>query len=421
MKVCVEVYGCALNRSDAMYAIELMRNSDIEVVNDLSECDTVIVFTCIVRRDSEIKSLRRIRELCLQGKRVIVAGCMASALPAEALKACSTASLVTPSGLIDIVEVVRGVKRVADRSERVFDRVPTLVEGVKATIAVADGCLDECSFCIVKRARPYLKSAPMDRVVEAVKEALRRGAIEIEITAQDLAVYGCDLYGKPSLPQLLERILEVEGDFRIRLGQMNPRHLHVFLDEIIEILKDPRVYKHLHIPIQSGSDRILLLMNRKHSVELFESLVRELKAKVEGIHIATDIIVGFPEETELDFLQSVKLIVDLDIDRVHIARYSLRPLTPAASMKQVSEPVKKVRSSYMEGVYEVVALSKNLEFVGAIGEGYVVECDEKRGKVIARLPDYRSVVLPGSKELLGEKTRFRITQATFYDLRGEII
>ncbi|NPA97636.1 MAG: tRNA (N(6)-L-threonylcarbamoyladenosine(37)-C(2))-methylthiotransferase [Crenarchaeota archaeon] len=421
MKVCIEVFGCALNRSDAMYARELLEEAGFEITDDLAECDTVVVFTCIVRRDSELRSVRRISDLCKAGKRVVVAGCLASALPAEALRYCKDASLLTPSAVSDIVGVVKGLKKVAHRDTKVFDRVPRVVRGSVATIAVSDGCLDECSFCIVKRARPYLKSAPIDKVVEAIKKALRDGAVEIELTAQDLAVYGVDLYGTYALPELLERILEIDEDFRLRLGQMNPRHLAQIIDRVIDALKDPRVYKHLHIPIQSGCDRILNLMNRKHSAELFREIVKEFRRKIENVHIATDIIVGFPTERESEFLESAKLIIEMDIDRVHIARYSPRPLTKAYSMPQVPEPIKKARSSYLESIYELHALSKNLEFINAVSEGYAVEYDPDRRTVTARLSDYRSVVLRGTKDIVGKKIRFRITEATFFDLRGRIM
>ncbi len=427
MRVYIEVYGCALNRSDAAYVRELLANQGMEIVERPSEAEVVILFTCIVRRDTELRMIKRLRELCevcrRGSKKLVIAGCMASALPDRALNACPEASLVTPRALSDVVRAL-GCEKIVDRNVRVFDRIPTYFEGVKATIAVADGCLDNCSFCIIKRARPNLVSAPIDRVVEAVRNAIARGVVEIELTAQDLAVYGYDRYGRFMLIELLNRILEIEGDYRIRLGQMNPKYIVEYLDELIDILKDPRVYKHLHIPVQSGNNRILALMERGYEVELFKDIVTELRSKIENVHIATDIIVGFPTENEFEFLDSVKLLMELDLDRVHIARYSPRPMTKAASMKQVREPIKKMRSSYIEAVYELIGLSKNLEFVNSIVQGYVVEYEASRNSYVVRAPDYRSIVVKvgeDPKKLLGKKAVVRIYEASFYDLRGKVL
>jgi len=423
MKVYIEVYGCALNRSDAMYAKEMLMEQGFEIVDDIKEADAVILFTCIVRRDTELKMIKRLTELCKEFRgRIVVAGCMASALPERIRSTCPSASLVTPRGLSKIARALKGEK-IVDEDVRIFDRIPMYFEGVRATIAVADGCLDECSFCIIKKARPNLVSAPIERIVDAVKCAISRGVVEIELTAQDLAVYGYDRYGKFMLPELLHRILEIEGDFRIRLGQMNPKYIAKFIDELIEILRDPRVYKHVHIPVQSGNDRVLNAMNRGYSAELFRDVVSELRNKIENIHIATDVIVGFPTETEFEFLDTVKLILELDIDRVHIARFSLRPKTKAVSMKQIPEPIKKLRSSYMEALYELVGMSKNMEFVGALVSGYVVEYDSSRNSYVVRAPDYRSIVVKNcsKRNLLGEKVLVKITEASFYDLRGVIM
>ncbi|MEM4789212.1 MAG: radical SAM protein, partial [Ignisphaera sp.] len=254
------------------------------------------------------------------------------------------------------------------------------------------------------------------------KNVLNKGAIEVELTAQDLAVYGYDLYGRYSLPNLLEKILEIDRyDFIIRLGQMNPKHLIYFIDHIVNILKDPRIYKHLHIPVQSGSNKVLNYMNRGHNVELFLDIVKELKDKIEGISIATDIIVGYPGEDEDAFLESVKLLTEYQIDRVHIARFSPRPQTKAALMPQIPDPIKKMRSSHIEKIYEAIALSLNNEYIGSIAKVWITEIDRERNKAIGRLYNYRPVILDAGSNALGKRAYARIEEATFYDLRGKII
>jgi MiaB-like tRNA modifying enzyme len=423
VKVYIETYGCALNKADSLTMKKLLAENGYEVVEVPEEADVVILNTCVVRYDTEVKMFKRIERLVKLGKKLIVSGCLTKVYPYKVKAIDNSISMVSPQSVDKIIEAVESWKPVYLFDEfKNFDVLPEIVEGVKATIPVAEGCLDECSFCVVKIARPHLRSVPIEKVVEGVKKVLDKGAVEIELTAQDLSVYGYDLYGRYSLPDLLKSILEIEREeFVIRLGQMNPRHLVYFLDDIIEILRDPRVYKHLHIPIQSGSNKVLDYMNRKHSVELFIDIIKELRNKVEGIHLATDIIVGHPGEDEEDFVKSINLITEYRIDRVHIARFSPRPQTRSSLMPQIPDPVKKIRSSYIEKVYEAIALNLNLEYVGSIAKVWITEVDRSKDKAIGRLFNYRPVVLDVGAESMGKQAYVWIENATFYDLRGKVL
>ncbi|MDK6028352.1 tRNA (N(6)-L-threonylcarbamoyladenosine(37)-C(2))-methylthiotransferase [Ignisphaera sp. 4213-co] len=421
-RIYIETYGCTLNKADSAIMKTILVESGYEVVDNIEDADVIVLNTCVVRYDTESRMFSRIEELKKLNKKVIVAGCLARVFPAKVRKIFPQASLIVPQSINRIVEAVESSEPVMLFDEfKEFSVLPRVVEGVTASIPVAEGCLDECSFCIVKVARPHLKSVPIEKVVNVFKDVISRGAIEVEITAQDLSVYGYDLYGKYALPELLNSILSVEGDYMIRLGQMNPRHLINYLDEIIEILKDPRVYKHLHIPVQSGDNKVLKLMNRGYTVEDFISIVNEVRKKIEGVHIATDIIVGHPGEDETAFMESIKLITEYSIDRVHIARYSPRPFTKSSLMPQLPDPVKKSRSSYIESVYEKVALEINREYVGSRAKVVITEVDRVRNKAIGRLFNYRPVVLDVGGEYLGKKAVVEINDATFFDLRGRLL
>lgn len=423
VKVYIENYGCALNKADALSMKKILVENGYEVVESVEEADIIIINTCVVRYDTEVRMFKRIEQLAKLGKKLIVSGCLTKVYPHRLKAINNSISIITPQSIDRVVEAVKSCKPVSFFDEfKKFDILPEIVEGVIATIPVAEGCLDECSFCVVKIARPHLRSVPMEKVVDVVKKVLEKGAVEIELTAQDLAVYGYDLYGRYALPDLLHRILELDrDDFVVRLGQMNPRHLINYLDEVVDILRDPRVYKHLHVPLQSGSNKVLNYMNRKHGVEIFIDIVKELRSKIEGIHIATDIIVGHPGEDEEDFMKSVNLIVEYGIDRVHIARFSPRPQTKASLMPQIPDPVKKARSSYIEKVYEATALNLNMDYVGSIAKVWVTEVDKARGRAVGRLFNYRPVVLDVGFEALGKRAYVRIEGATFYDLRGKVI
>ncbi len=420
-RVYIETYGCELNRGDAAIMKMILEDSGYTIVDDPKDADVIILNTCIVRYDTEVRMVKRLRELSRLGKKIVVAGCMARALPSIARKVCPDAILLVPQAVERVVEAVEAPPRsVIFEDVRMFTRVPIVVDRCIAIIPVAEGCLDECAFCIVKRARPKLKSIPIEKVVEAVKRAVEKGAIEIHITAQDLAVYGVDIYGRPAVVDLLEALLEIEREFYIRIGQMNPKYIPQYLDRLIDVLRDPRVYKHLHIPVQSGSNKVLSIMNRGHSVELFIQIVKELRKKVEGISIATDIIVGHPGEDEYSFLETVKLVLDMELDRLHIARYSLRPMTRAASMPQIPDPIKKARSSYIERVYELYAHSINLEYVGS--RALCIVSETGRGSTyVCRLFNYRPVIVYSENDILGKRIVVEIENATFYDLRGRVV
>lgn len=422
MKIYIETYGCTLNKADSFTMKTLLLEKRHEIVENPEDADVIILNTCVVRYDTEVRMFKRIEYLSKLGKKLIVAGCMSKVYPYRIKCLSNSISLISPQTIDKIIDVIESPQPVVLLNGfKSFDVLPEVVEGVKTTIPIAEGCLDECSFCIVKISRPHLKSAPMEKIIDVFKKTIQRGAIEIEITAQDLAVYGYDIYGRYALPELLNMLLDVDGDYIIRLGQMNPRHVANFVDELITILKNPRIYKHLHLPIQSGNNKVLEYMNRGHNVELFIEIVKEFRKKIEGIQIATDIIIGHPGEDEQAFVDSVKLIAENYIDRVHIARFSPRPQTKSALMSQIPDPVKKNRSSYIEKIYEFIALDLNKEYVGCIAKTWITEIDEKSRKAIGRLYNYKPVVLDAGSESLGRKAYVEIHTATYYDFRGKII
>jgi len=426
VKVYIETLGCALNKGDSILFANLLRKSGFELVNNYSEADIVIINTCIVRKESEEKSAKAVRKYASLGKKVIVAGCMAGALPAHVLRVSNNVVLVPPDSITAIVDAIKATPGSIVKSNKymkfeLIDEV--IIDGPIATIPIAEGCLDDCSFCIVKLARPHLKSMKPEKVVSIIRALVKRGIREVELTAQDLAVYGYDIAGKYLLPDLLEEILSIEGDYRIRLGQLNPRHLYNYIDRIVDLLRDPRLYKHLHIPLQSANNKVLEAMNRQHTVDIFKEILKKVKGKIEGVQIATDIIVGHPGEGEEEFLETVKFLLNESIDRVHVARYSPRPLTKAASLPQISDDIKKVRSTIIEEVYELIGLNSHLDYLGAKAHVIITEAGLHEGTCVGRLYNYKPVVIRCHKpgDYLGREAIVRILDATYYDLRGEIL
>jgi len=376
----------------------------------------VIINTCAVRLETEERMKQRIRELRRTGKRLVVAGCLAGALPATVSALAPEASMLGPQAVERIAEVVESPERQVILEGTKAVKVPRMLEGKIFIVPIADGCAGECSFCITKLARRKLRSYPMREIVEAVKEAVAKGAVEVELTAQDTAAYGLDLGGKVRLPDLVEKVAEIEGNFMVRVGMMTPEQAMSIVDGLVEALNMEKVYKFVHLPVQSGSDKVLKLMNRKYTIDEYKRLVKELRSKVPGLSVATDIIVGHPGEDEEDFQQTLDLMKELRFERIHLAMYSIRPNTVSAGLPQVPDSVKKERMKTAMGLYESIAYDIHSEYVGKTVEVLTTELGRK-GSVIGRLRNYIPVVVKNESSL-GNWVKVVIEEASFYDLRG---
>lgn len=419
----IETYGCALNKADSALMKSLISRAGHEVIDDLNSADVVIINTCTVRKDSEEKVLRRIKQLSsvLGNRKLIIAGCMVATQPYTVKQVAPTASLISPQNIDKIVDVIESSSVVnLIVGIRNTSLLTCYVDGVIATIPIAEGCLGDCSFCIVKLARKRLRSYKPHLVINAVREAVVSGAKEVELTAQDTASYGIDL-GEVDLPKLVRLVINsVDGDYMIRIGMANPDTLAPIIDEFIEVLKDPHVFKYVHIPLQSGDDRVLKIMKRRYTVDDFISLVREIKRKIPGVSIATDIIVGHPGEDDEAFENTVRVINELQIDKVHVAQYTPRPRTEAASMPQVSEVLKKMRSTILVKTIEELGMKINKEYIGSIVKTLITSKGFRDGTVVGRAFNYKPVIVRESLSL-GALVNVVIKDATFFDLRGKSI
>lgn len=425
MRVYIETYGCALNKGDSSIMRTVLARRGHSIVDSIGEADVIIINTCTVRYDTEQKMVKRIRELrsysSRYGKKLIVAGCMAKAQPYLVAKIAPEASLVSPQNASRIWVAVESPERVV-MLDGGRDRacIGLWLEGRIAVIPIQEGCLGDCSFCIVKHARRSIVSYPIEVIVDTAKKLVDNGAVEVELTGQDTSTYGIDLYGKQVLPELLRKLVKVEGDFMIRIGMTNPDTLRNIIDDLTDAMKHPKVYKFMHIPVQSGSNKVLRIMRRRYSVEEFIEIVETLRKKIPGVTIATDIIVGHPGETEDDFKQTIELLKRVEPERVHIAQYSTRPNTLAARLPQVDTKTKKRRVLKILKVVEEIGLKKNKEFIGSTARVLLVE--NTKPYPTARLYNYTPVVITNMRGIGEEKwVKVRITDATFFDLRAEKI
>ena len=382
MRYFVESYGCTMNFGEGEQLSKKMESLGHTRVNSPDEADIVILNTCTVVDTTEKKMIHRMGELKQEGKEIIVTGCMAKVQP-KRISIRLPESMIIPPDQYDLF---------SGKVESAFGCAPcteTDKFGASAILPIAQGCLGNCSYCITRFARGVLKSYQEDELLNEFKSMLDSGVKEILVTAQDTACYGRDI--DTDLPTLLRRFLEFEGEYRIRIGMMNPNNLDRILDDLMDVMEDERVYRFLHIPVQSGSNSVLEKMRRHYTVDRFMGIVNRLRERYPDISIATDLITGFPGETDRDHEKSIKLIKDLHADTVNITRFSVRPGTDAATMKnQIHGNISKERSTELTETKMSVEGDINSTLIGQRYRALVTE-NGRPGTMIARNRNYRPI------------------------------
>jgi len=411
MKYYVESYGCTMNYGEGDELFEKMLMMGHVPADSADDADIVVLNTCTVVDTTEKKMIERMSDLKRKGKEIIVTGCMAKAQVPRIKVRLPDSVIIPPEDYDAFVSCVE---------KRFGSSDPSVKNEKKATaiLPIAQGCVGDCSYCITKKARGNLRSYDPDVLARRFREMISNGVREILVTAQDTACYGMDI--GTDLPALLRRFLRTKGEYRIRIGMMNPVALSRISDDLMDVLSDGRVYRFLHIPVQSGSDRILKRMNRRYTAEEFLSLVEKIRARCPDISISTDIISGFPEETEEDHEQSISLLRRLGADTVNVTRFSARPGTPAFSMDgQIHGGVSKERSREVTATKSEEAFERNRKMIGRTYRVLVTETG-KPGTVIARTENYRPVAL-SEKLDLGEFADIEITKAEPTHLFGRTL
>jgi MiaB-like tRNA modifying enzyme len=368
--VYIETYGCRYNFGDTAKLIEILKCKGSTLVDSAEAADAVIINTCTVIGPTERRMLRRLSRF--REYDLYVTGCMPE-VQREAIFAVCTPTIL-PSKTIH--EAYRSVK--------------TAAGGGVAIVQVAQGCVGRCTYCLTRIARGPLKSFTAEEILAEILAHENTGTPEIQITAQDVSCWGRDI-GK-SLPGLLKGVGDLPGRFMIRVGMMNPATVKGILDDLVDAFTSDRIFKFVHLPVQSGSDAVLDRMGRGYTVADFEEIVATFKKRYPKITLATDMIVGFPGETREDFSESLELIDRVRPNKVNITRYSQRPFTPLSSKEDYPDWIKKDRSRIMNSRAEKVYASIN---AGCLEKQvpFLVTETIKKGSVMARSPNYLGIVI----------------------------
>ena len=383
----IETYGCTSNRGESRAIERALRDAGHYRVDSPEAADVAILNTCTVVEKTERNMRRRAEELAAETADLIVTGCMALA-QGEQFDDLDAQGLHWE----DVpVAVTNGECPTATP-----DAEPIL-DGVVGILPIARGCMSNCSYCITKFATGRVDSPPVSENVEKARALVHAGAKELRITGQDTGVYGWD-NGDRKLPELLDRICDIDGEFRVRLGMANPGGIHGIHDELADVFaENDELYNFIHLPVQSGSDEVLEAMRRQHRVEKFEEIVETFDDRLEHWTLSTDFIVGFPTETEADHEQSMALLESTRPEKINITRFSKRPGTDAAEMKGLGGTIKKERSKAMSELKRELCTELHASMVGETHEVLVVE-DGTGDSVKCRDEAYRQVILTDATE-----------------------
>jgi MiaB-like tRNA modifying enzyme len=420
MKVYIENYGCSANLNNAEIIKALLLKEKHSVVKNFKEADVIIINTCIVKSPTESRMWNRLLFFNSIKKRVIVTGCMPNVYAKEILKRFPRVVLLGTKSIFGINQAIKmksGVFLEGDFIEKAnVDKIRN--NNIINIVQISEGCLGSCSYCIVKIAKGMLHSYKIESIVEDVRKSIKQGCREIWITSQDSASYGIDFndnYEKKSkLPKLLKEITKIKGEFFVRVGMMNPNNVLPVLEELIDVYHSKKIFKFIHIPVQSGNDRILKLMNRNYSVRDFEFIVNKFRKEFTRISISTDVICGFPTETRDEFNDTLKLVKKIKPDVLNISKFGLRPYTIAAKLKQLTTQEIKERSRILTNIFNRISLEKNKEWVGWRGRAIVDEFSKKNKNFVARNYCYKPIVITKkvNKDFLGKIIDVRISSFT---------
>jgi len=405
MKIYVETQGCSANQADTEQMAGLLEEAGHSMVNEVEHADTVILNTCTVKGPTERAFYKRLKEV--EHKNVVVAGCIAQSEP----KKLEQYTVVGPQEIDNIVKIIQQKGQYVDRTP--MPKLNTAIKRVNPLIDIITinrGCLGYCTFCKTKSARGNLRSYSIEDVMQRFKQALKDGCKEIWLTSQDTGCYGFDI--NTNLPTLLKEMLSVEGDYMIRVGMMNPDHLSHIMKDLVKVYQDPRIFKFLHLPLQAGDNQVLKDMKRLYTKQEYYDQINFMTQEVPGLHVMTDIIVGYPTENDEQFKQTVEVLEKTKPESVNISKFWPRPRTPAANIKMLDGKKIKARSKQVHDIFESYREKLQQKLVGTT---VTVRFTQKKGEqVIGKDQFYRQVISENHE--IGEVTTAIVQRAERYAL-----
>jgi threonylcarbamoyladenosine tRNA methylthiotransferase CDKAL1 len=428
-RVFVESFGCPSNIADGEFLRGCLSEAGFELVNNVADADVLIYNTCAVKSPTENRVIYVLKKSAKMKKKLIVTGCL-PLIDLERLKnEVEFDGLLGPASGYKIIEallkVLNGEKVVwLDGSASVKPRLdlPKKTDNpVISIVPVAYGCLGSCSYCCVVFARGHLRSCEPKEIVRRIKKDMRFGAKEVWLTGQDMACYGRDI--GLNLVKLLQEVCSIKGDFFVRVGMMTPNCVSDIFDGLVEAFRNEHVFKFLHLPIQSGDNQVLRRMNRFYSVNDFKRIIEAIRKAIPDITISTDVICGFPTESEEAFERTLELIEQVKPDIVNISKFFSRPHTLAEKMASIVSPSDiAARSKRLAELARQISSEKNKVWMNWTGKILIDERGKQPDSWIGRNFAYKPIVIKSKDEtLFGKFLNVRVAKTFQTYLEAVII
>ena len=418
-KIWVEAYGCSASFADSEMITGLIVNGGHTLAEDPSESDLNLIVTCSVKDATATKMIHRIKES--QAKPLVVAGCLPKAEMQTVEKFAQNASMMGPNSIgktLQVIETTLNGSKIISLEDTDVSKVgipKVRLNPAVGIVEIASGCMSECTFCQTKLAKGDLQSYRIGDITRQVKQELADGCKEIWLSSTDNGCYGLDI--GEDLSSLIDQVVQIPENFRIRVGMMNPMFMPRIRDNLLKSFENNKVFRFLHVPVQSGSNDVLNNMKRGHTVETFKDVVRKFRAKFGPFTISTDIIIGYPTETKESFEETIELLKETTPDIVNISRYSRRPGTVAAEMPQIDVAEVKRRSKKTTELINKLSLDNNRKWIGWKGDVLFDENldDQIKGRNFA----YKPIFVNEGTEI-GQICTIKVVDATTHSLIGEI-
>jgi MiaB-like tRNA modifying enzyme len=422
MNIYIEVYGCSASQGEAEIMAGLLEQAGFNIIKNEKYADLIIIVTCYVKSPTEQRILFRIKQIqeLYPKKKLIIAGCMPEGLYNIVVDTAPEASLVSTHQIKEIVKAVKKTlqgKRVEYRGES--NEIKLCLPRIRRNpiidiVPISSGCNSACTYCCVRIAKGELFSYPKKMIIKEIENSLKQGCKEIWLTAQDTASYN-----ENGLPELLNEISKISGKFLVRVGMMNPKNVLPILPDLIESYKNEKIYKFLHLPIQSGDNEVLKKMNRGYKVEDFLKIVEGFRKNLR-IQLWTDIIVGFPGETEEQFENTIKIIKEIKPDWTNVSKFGARPGTPAKDLKQLPSEIISKRSEKLSKIVKEICLERNKDWLDWEGRILISKKRKNPNEWTGRNFAYKPVLVNSKEKILGKTIKVKIVDNTHSCLIGKI-
>jgi tRNA-2-methylthio-N6-dimethylallyladenosine synthase len=445
-RVFIKTYGCQMNERDSEAVAAMLRARGYRIVNSEQDCDVLLLNTCSVRDAAEQKAIGKAALLQARKRKqpdfiLGILGCMAQNRGAELLDRLPDVDLIVGTqkfhrvpDYLDNLRAAResgapigasivDIAEEAGSQDTIRDHLVPEAPQVSAFVSIQQGCDMACSFCIVPKTRGDERSRPMDDIVAECRALAERGVREVTLLGQIVTSYGRRepaAGGVSAFVRLLERVHAIDGIERIRFTSPHPRG---FKPDLVEAYgRLPKLCGYAHLPMQSGSNRILRAMNRPYTRERYLEIIQALRAVRPDMYFSTDVIVGFPGETEEDFAETRSLFEAVNYDMAYVFKYSVRTGTPAAALAgQVPAEVKEERNRTLLELLERNSLRRNQSLVGTVQEVLVEGPDRTGSRFTGRTPGNRVAVFEADARLVGSLVPLKIDRVSVSTLYGELV